>query len=73
MHQHKLITLSACSVWLITFNPSIAYNRSISKIRILIGAIDNITRTSLNTQKTLNIYRDIIYTKENPSNIFYST
>ena len=64
MHQHKLITLSACSVWLITFNPSIAYNRSIIKIRILSGALDNITGTNLYTQEHITSTRVLLlYTK----------
>jgi hypothetical protein len=53
MHQHKLITLAAYSVWIITINPSIAYSRSINKIRNLIGANNTLhTAHFTNTQNT---------------------
>mgnify|MGYP003444574289 FL=1 len=40
MHQHINITLIACSVYFLRLYPSIAYCRSIVKIRPLNGAID---------------------------------
>ena len=56
MHQHKLITLVAYSVWIININPSIAYNRSINKIRNFNVAIGTITWPNLRVQKkALNI------------------
>ena len=61
MHQHKLITLAAYSVWIITINPSIAYSRSINKIRNLIGANNTFTRPNLRIHKTLSINMEIIF------------
>ena len=46
MHQHKSITLIACSVCIFILNPSIAYIRFIIKIRTISCAIDYGTGTN---------------------------
>ena len=72
MHQHIDITLIACSVYFLRLYPSIAYCRSIVKIRALNGAID-IIQGNLHSYITWNRkYRDQNQNKTRCQNIIYS-